>query len=427
MGAPTGNAVIGQSGGPTAVINRSFIGAIVEATKHNQIKNFYGARHGIQGMLNNDYVSLFEQPKFILDQIAQTPAAALGSVRKKPSPEECKKIFDNFKKMDVRYFFYIGGNDSAETAHVINDFAHDEGYELRVVHIPKTIDNDLLVTDHCPGYGSAAKYVACAFLGDNEDNRALKGVKINIVMGRNAGFLTAASTLCKQYPQDGPHLVYLPEAPFDIHSFLKDVQNEYSEHGRCLVAISEGINLEGTYNLTDEKKASYWGARFNEYVSINLPEEFQGKERSQEVDSHGNVQLSGSGTLGDVLSLIIKQNLDISRVRADTLGYPQRSFPLAISEIDAQEAFQVGTDAVINAVSDNFDDGSVAIKREYINGKYFSSTFITPLSSVQRKTKKFPKEWIVGNNYIDERNFQQYALPIVGELPMSGRFVRAIF
>ena len=207
MAGPKGNAVIGQSGGPTAVINRSFIGAIIEARKHGEILEIFGARHGIQGMLNNEYVPLFEQPNFVLKQISTTPAAALGSVRHKPSKEECSRIFDNFKKMNVRYFFYIGGNDSAETAYIINSFAADEGYDLRVVHIPKTIDNDLLVTDHCPGYGSAAKYVACAFIGDNEDNRALKGVKINIVMGRNAGFLTAASILGKQYPKDGPHLV----------------------------------------------------------------------------------------------------------------------------------------------------------------------------------------------------------------------------
>ncbi|MBW2263095.1 MAG: 6-phosphofructokinase, partial [Deltaproteobacteria bacterium] len=154
MPGPKGNAVIGQAGGPTAVINRSFVGAITEARKHTEIEEFWGALHGIQGMLEDDYVPLFKQPSFVLEQIAKTPAAALGSIRKKPTEEECKRIFENFKKRNVRYFFYIGGNDSAETAHVINDFAGSEGYDLRAVHIPKTIDNDLLVTDHCPGYGS---------------------------------------------------------------------------------------------------------------------------------------------------------------------------------------------------------------------------------------------------------------------------------
>ncbi|MFW6181396.1 MAG: 6-phosphofructokinase, partial [Spirochaetota bacterium] len=177
MPGPRGNAVIGQSGGPTAVINRSFIGAIREARKHAEIIELYGARHGIQGMLDNDYVPLLGQPDFVLNQISQTPSAALGSIRHKPGRDECKQIFDNFKKMNVRYFFYIGGNDSAETAYIINSFAAQEGYDIRVVHIPKTIDNDLRVTDHCPGYGSAARYVSCAFIGDNEDNRALKGVK----------------------------------------------------------------------------------------------------------------------------------------------------------------------------------------------------------------------------------------------------------
>jgi 6-phosphofructokinase 1 len=429
MPGPKGNAVIGQSGGPTAVINRSFIGAIMEARKHEEIVEFYGARHGVQGMLRNEYVSLFEQPNFVLSQISQTPAAALGSIRHKPIKEECNQIFDNFKKMKVRYFFYIGGNDSAETAYLINSFAAQEGYDLRVVHIPKTIDNDLLVTDHCPGFGSAARYVAAAFIGDNEDNRALKGVKINVVMGRNAGFLTAASLLAKQYPKDGPHLVYMPEMSFDLDQFLNDVDRTFKEHGRALVAVSEGINRQGIYNLKNGEKPEYISKWLNSFINLNLPKKYLPKEASQavEIDSHGNVSLSGTGMMGDILSIIVKSSLNISRVRADTLGYPQRSFPLSVSEVDAQEAYRVGVDAVIAAVQDNFDEGSLAIKRVDEEGVYQIDTFVTPLQSVQKQTKSYPKEWITDDGSIDERKFREYVNPLVGDLPITGRFVKAIF
>lgn len=429
MSGPKGNAVIGQSGGPTAVINRSFIGAIIEARKHEEIQEFYGARHGIQGMLNNEYVPLFEQPNFVLDQISKTPAAALGSIRHKPSNEECGKIFENFKKMEVRYFFYIGGNDSAETAYIINSFAAREKYDLRVVHIPKTIDNDLLITDHCPGFGSAARYVACVFIGDNEDNRALKGVKINIVMGRNAGFLTAASVLAKQYPKDGPHLVYIPEMPFNIDHFLKDVDDAYKTHGRALIAISEGINQQGIYNLKEGEKPEYVSKWLNTFVTLNLPEKYmpKGENKAVEIDSHGNVSLSGTGMMGDILANIVKSTLSIKRVRADTLGYPQRSFPLAISDIDAKEAYKVGVDAVIAAVGDHFDEGSIAIRRVDQDGGYKIETIISPLQSVQKNTKSFPKEWITDDGKIDERKFGHYVSPLVGDLPRSGRFIKAIF
>jgi len=429
MAGPQGNAVIGQSGGPTAVINRSFIGAIMEARKHAEFLELFGARHGIQGMFNNEYVPLFTQPNFVLSQISKTPAAALGSVRHKPTKDECKKIFDNFKKMNVRYFFYIGGNDSAETAWVINSFAAHEGYDLRVVHIPKTIDNDLLVTDHCPGYGSAARYVASAFIGDNEDNRALKGVKIDIVMGRNAGYLTAASLLARQYPKDGPHLVYIPENPFSIDAFLKDVDTAFKEHGRALIAVSEGINRQGIFYLKEGEKPEYISQWLNSFVSISLPDKYlpKGENKAVEVDSHGNVSLSGSGMLGDMLALIVKSALKIKRVRADTLGYPQRSFPLAISEADAQEAYKVGVNAVIAAVQDNFDEGSIAVKRIDGDGTYKIETFVTPLQSVQKHTKTFPREWVLENGLIDERKFREYVNPLVGELPITGRFVKTIF
>ena len=427
--APKANAVVGQSGGPTGVINASLAGVIEEVCKHNEIKNLYGAIHAVQGIVKEEFVDLKNISINDLEGIASCSSSALGSSRDKPDEEYCHKIFEVFKKRNIRYFFYIGGNDSAETAYIINSFAAHEGYDLRVVHIPKTIDNDLLVTDHCPGFGSAARYVATAFIGDNEDNRALKGVKINVVMGRNAGYLTAASILAKQYRKDGPHLIYMPEMPFDLDQFLKDVDTTFKEHGRALIAISEGINRQGIYNLKDGEKPDYIAKWLNSFVNLNLPKKYLPKEADKvvDVDSHGNVSLSGTGMMGDILSIIVKSSLNISRVRADTLGYPQRSFPLSVSETDAQEAYRVGVDAVIAASQDNFDEGSLAIKRAEEDGVYKIKTFVTPLQSVQKHTRSFPEEWITEEGKIDERKFREYINPLVGDLPITGRFVRAIF
>ena len=311
-----GNMLIAQSGGPTVVINQSLVGAVMEAKKHKEIKKIYGALHGIKGILGEELIDLGRENVHTLQAVANTPSSGLGSVRKKPTPEDCAKIFEKLKKHGVRYFFYIGGNDSAETTHIINEEAKKAGYQLRCFHIPKTVDNDLRENDHTPGWASAAKFVAQAFMGDDLDNAALPGVKINIVMGRHAGFLTAAAALARTYPGAGPHLIYLPERPFDVTRFAAEVKKAYQKHGRCVVAVSEGIvDADGT-----PIAAAY----------------------TKEVDSHGNVQLSGTGALGDFLVGLIKQKTDISRVRADTFGYLQRSFPGVVSENDAKEAFAAG-------------------------------------------------------------------------------------
>ena len=178
-----GNAVIGQSGGPTSVINQSLVGVILEAKKAGHIKELFGSRHGVRGVVNEDFIPLKNAPDDLLERIAQTPAAALGSTRDKPDKAYCEKIFEVFKKNDVRYFFYIGGNDSADTARIVNELAKSANYELRTFHVPKTIDNDLRVHDHTPGFGSAAKFVAAAIMGDNYDNRSLPGIKV----GRDHG------------------------------------------------------------------------------------------------------------------------------------------------------------------------------------------------------------------------------------------------
>jgi 6-phosphofructokinase 1 len=389
-----GNMLIAQSGGPTVVINQSLVGAVMEAKKHKEIKKIYGALHGIKGILGEDLIDLGRENVHTLQAVANTPSSGLGSVRKKPTPEDCAKIFEKLKKHGVRYFFYIGGNDSAETTHIINEEAKKAGYQLRCFHIPKTVDNDLRENDHTPGWASAAKFVAQAFMGDDLDNAALPGVKINIVMGRHAGFLTAAAALARTYPGAGPHLIYLPERPFDVTRFAAEVKKAYQKHGRCVVAVSEGIvDADGT-----PIAAAY----------------------TKEVDSHGNVQLSGTGALGDFLVGLIKQKTDISRVRADTFGYLQRSFPGVVSENDAKEAFAAGREAVRLATSGDID-GSVAIRRK--KGKKYQVHFErVELRSVAKETRHMPDAYIAKNGCDVTKAFWDYAAPIVGQLPKIGRF-----
>ncbi|MCE5272713.1 6-phosphofructokinase [bacterium] len=391
----SGAAVIGQSGGPTNVINQSLIGAILEANKHpDLITNLYGALNGVDGILKERFINLRAESQENLELVARTPSSALRSVRKKPTAEECEKIFQVFQKHGVRYFFYIGGNDSAETAYIINEAAKKANYEFNAVHIPKTIDNDLRETDHCPGFGSAARFVALAFQGANLDNRSLPGVYIGVVMGRHAGFLTAASVLGKKYEDDGPHLVYVPETTFVVDKFLADVDAVYKKYGRCIIAVSEGVHDES-------------GSPIIQVV--------RGKV---ETDSHGNVQLSGSGALGDALSDLIKERLNIKRVRSDTFGYLQRCFPGIVSEVDQLEARQVGVEAVRAAVS-GVGDGSVAIRRVSSN-PYKVSYDVVPLEKVARHTTALAKEYLVGDNGISQK-FVDYALPLVGKLPELGR------
>lgn len=401
MATLTGNAVIGQSGGPTAVINQSLVGVIEAVKKVGHIQNLYGARHGVRGIINEDFISLKEVPGSLLARIAQTPAAALGSTRDKPDAEYCQKIFRIFEKNNIRYFFYIGGNDSADTARIVNDLAKQAKYELRTIHIPKTIDNDLRVHDHTPGYGSAAKFVAAAMMGEDCDNRSLPGIKVSVIMGRHAGFLTAAAALARKKKTDGPHLIYVPEVPVSSEKFLADVDAVYSKQGRCLIALSEGI-------CAPDGKA--WAEKMAEDV---------------ERDSHGNIQLSGSGALGDLVAGWIKQNLPNPsgkklRVRADTYGYLQRSFAGFVSKVDAAEARLVGQKAV--EFSANADlDGSVAMRR--LEGKkYAIEVHLTPLANVARETKHMPAEFIApeGNNVT--RAFIDYAKPLVGPLPKIGSF-----
>ena len=399
----SGNAVIGQSGGPTAVINQSLVGVVETLSPHEQIGRLLGARHGVRGIVNEDFIDLKGLDADLLERVARTPAAALGSSRDKPDEEYCRKIFHVFEKHDVRYFFYIGGNDSADSARIINEMARRADYELRTFHIPKTIDNDLLVTDHCPGYGSAAKFVASAFMGDDRDSASLPGIKINVVMGRDAGWLTAASALGRQDDRDGPHLVYVPEMRFSTTRLADDVREVYSRLGRCQIAVSEGIRDET-------------GTPMTVALAMRLGHRVK-------YDSHGNPQLSGTGALGDFLSDFLRQELNEKyktlRVRADTFGYLQRSFAGYASAVDQREARAVGREAGKYALSGD-TDGSVVLRR--LDGVSYEVAYErAELADVARETRDLPREYLdeAGNHTTDA--FRDYAMPLVGDLPVIGK------
>jgi len=381
-----GKVLVAQGGGPTAVINQSLAGVVLEARKFTHIERVYGAVHGVSGIVDEDFLDLTRETTHNLELVANTPSSALLSTRDKPNAEYCSRMFEVMKRHDIHYFFYIGGNDSSDTLRIVNKQAEEANYPLRCVHIPKTIDNDLVENDHTPGYGSAARFVASAFRGVNLDNRALKGVYIGVVMGRHAGFLTAAGSLARKYVDEGPHLVYVPERHFNLDTFLADVDQVYSRFGRCIIAVSEGISdAEGNPIVT--------------------------KLKDMGADAHGNVQLSGTGALGDLLMDHIKDNLKIKRVRADTFGYLQRSYAGCVSDRDAREAREVGEKAVQYAMWDDID-GSVVIRRPVLD--YGVDYELVPLENVAGKTKHMPDEFIneAGNNVTQA--FHAYARPLIG-------------
>ena len=388
------NMVIAQSGGPSMVINESLVGAVLEARKSDKIGKILGARHGILGILGDDYIDLRKVSAKKLEAIAVTPSSALGSCRRKPDAADCKAIFEAFRKRNVGYFFYIGGNDSADAARIVRIVAEEaekENYPLVVYHIPKTIDNDLRSCDHTPGFGSAARFVASAIRGDDLDNRALEGVKIDIIMGRDAGFLTAASALARAHEDDGPHLIYLPEVPFTEEKFVKDVKAVMKKYGRCVCAVSEGIR---------GKDGVPMGAKLG----------------SGEKDSHGNVQMSGSGALGDALAAILKAKAGVKRVRADTFGYLQRSFPGIASAVDQAEGRAAGEAAVKAALKGELTKGTIAIVRK--EGRKYKVAFApVPIQNAAKYTRSVPKEYIAKNGHDVTQAFLDYVRPIVGELP----------
>ena len=390
----SGKILVAQGGGPTAVINQSLVGVVLEARRHHGIQRVYGARHGVRGIVNEDFVDLTQETSHNLELVANTPAAALGSTRDKPDLAYCQEMFKVLKAHAIEHFFNIGGNDSSDTVRIVAEEAAKAGYPLRCIHIPKTIDNDLVHNDHTPGFPSAARFVAQAFAGANLDNAALPGVYIGVVMGRHAGFLTAASALGKKFADDGPHLIYLPERVFDTERFLADVKAVHERHGRCVVAVSEGIH----------------DAQGRPMLSTLA----QGRAGDPERDAHGNVQLSGSGALADWLCELIKQRLHIKRVRGDTFGYLQRSFVGCVSDVDQREAREVGEKAVQYAVwghQGEMRNGSVCIQRA---GFYAADYALLPLEAVAGKTRTMEDAFISADGTDVTDAFRLYLRPLLG-------------
>ena len=390
---PAPALLIAQSGGPSMVINQSLVGAVLEArAATDRIGAVLGARHGIDGIFKRDFIDLRAPSDEQLEQVAATPSSALGSCRHKPTPEECAELLNILQEQHVGYFFYIGGNDSADTARILAEQAQARGVPLRVGHIPKTIDCDLLGNDHTPGYGSAARFVACAFRGDDLDNRALGGVKINVVMGRDAGFLTAASALARQRADDGPHLIYVPERPFSPDRFCAEVSDALARFGRCVIAVSEGIRTEDGQPVA---------ALF-----------------ATERDSHGNLQLSGTGSLGDYLAKLVREKTGVKRVRADTFGYLQRSFPGIASPTDSAEACAVGREAVRYALSTPADTPAATILIRRKDTADYAVEFVpAPVQTVAKNTRSLPDAFLDPARPDVTDAFVRFAAPLVGPLP----------
>ena len=382
----SGKILVAQGGGPTAVINQSLAGVVLEARRHHGVKLVYGARHGVRGIVNEDLVDLTRETSHNLELVAGTPASALGSTRDKPDLAYCQEIFKVLKAHAIEHFFYIGGNDSADTVRIVAEEAAKASYPLRAIHIPKTIDNDLVGNDHTPGFPSAARFVAQAFAGANLDNAALPGVYVGVVMGRHAGFLTAASALGKKFPDDGPHLIYVPERVFEIPRFLADVKAVYDKYRRCVIAVSEGIHDAG-----------------GQPIITQLAKDI-------EKDAHGNVQLSGTGALADLLCEEIKAKLGIKRVRGDTFGYLQRSFVGCVSDVDAREAREVGEKAVQYAMWGD-RSGSVAIRR---TGFYSVDYELQELSAVAGRTRTMEDDFITPSGTDVTDLFRLYLRPLLG-------------
>jgi 6-phosphofructokinase 1 len=381
-----GNAIVGQSGGPTAVINASLAGVIEEAKQHSEIKGIYGMVNGVEGLLNEAIADLSAEDERAVSLLPKTPSAALGSCRKKLSESDYQRLLDLFAAHDIRYWFYIGGNDSADTTHRVGRLAAEAGWEMRVIGIPKTVDNDLGYTDHCPGYGSVARFNALATRDAGLDTVAMRtvgAVKIIETMGRNAGWITAATALAREQPGDPPHLIYLPERVFDQTRFLEDVRCEVDRGQGCVIAVCEGLRDESGEPLVSSK-------------------------HSLETDSFGHRQLGG---VGDYLVELIAEELGI-RARFDKAGTIQRSCGLAQSEVDVAEARLVG-EAAVRSACDGVTDEMITLER-VSNNPYRCETGLAPLAEVANAERPVPDEFIgAGGNDVTPA-FLDYARPLIG-------------
>ena len=397
-----GSCIFGQSGGPTAVINASAYGVIRAALDAEEITKVYGAAHGIKGVLEDKLYVMDEEDPAELELLLHTPSSELGSCRYKIADPEVddtdyKRILEIFKKYNVRYFFYNGGNDSMDTCNKVSRYMESVGYECRVMGVPKTIDNDLYGTDHCPGFASAAKYIATSCMEINKDARVYDNGMITIVeiMGRHAGWLAASAALAAEFGS-GPDLIYLPECDFDLDKFYADVEKVYAENGKVLVAVSEGIH--------------YADGRF---VS---------EAKTSATDGFGHAQLGG---LASTLAELVKERTG-AKVRGIELSLLQRCGAHLASATDVNEAFTAGKTAVEAAVN-GVTGKMVAFKRVYVDGKYTCEMELLPLSSVANYEKKVPLEWINEEQNGLKHEFIDYVLPLIqGEpkLPLENSLPR---
>lgn len=377
-----GIAVVAHSGGPTSVINASLLGIYEEAARHPEITLLYGAQNGIAGVLQEDFIDLTRQPKELMLQIGQSPSSALGSSRREVTAGDLERVIEIFRAHDVRYFLYNGGNGSMGTALQVAGAAREMQYDLQVVGIPKTIDNDLLETDHTPGYPSAARFFATAIRDIGADNLALSGqVEIVEVLGRNVGWLAAATALARSVPEDAPHLIYFPEAPLPTQKFLGDVDRVYSRLGRCVVAVCEG--------QLDENG-----------------EPFGADVRS---GSRGSLAMN----LAHRLAMLVASRLNV-RARSEKPGLLGRSSALCVPEVDWNEARECGRAAIRAAVS-GMGGQMVTLVREPDN-LYRASTGLAALERVALLERPFPAAWRnqAGNDVTQE--FVSYATPLVGAI-----------
>jgi 6-phosphofructokinase 1 len=386
MSELTGNCLIGQSGGPTAVINASVAGAVTEALNHACIEEIYGCLNGVLGILEEDFIDLAAESQQTIRALKHTPGAALGTCRYKlKKQQDFERVLEVFKAHNIRFFFYAGGNDSQDTADKISKLAQQQGYELRVIGIPKTVDNDLPNTDHCPGYGSVVKYICTTVKELACDNEAMGQhdlVSIVEVMGRSAGWIAAGAALAKRrdHPYDPPHLICLPEVPFTVEKFLEDVRRVLKREKYCLVVVGEGlVDQDGNYIATT----------------------------SGQTDAFGHAQLGGAG---DYLRGLVEQHLGV-KARSARLGIAQRAAAHCASKADVDDAFLAGSAAVKAAVAGVTDKMITLLRAE--TEHYVCETGLAGLADIANGVKKLPREWINEDGVSMNHQFVRYATPLI--------------
>ena len=384
-----GNCLIGQSGGPTAVINASVAGVVAEALNHSCIEEVYGSLNGVLGLLNEDFVDLAAESQQAIRGLRFTPGAALGTCRTKlKKPADFERVLEVFKAHNIRYYFHVGDADSQETAAKLGELAAAQAYDLRIIGIPKTIENDLPATDHCPGYGSALKYIGATVKELALDADAMgQGDLVTIVevMGRNTGWLAAGASLAKRrdHPNDPPHLVYLPEVPFTNEKFVEDVRRVLKREKHCVVVASEGlVDKDGNY------------------VSVETS-----------TDAAGHAQLGG---VGEFMKDLVESQVG-AKARVARLGVAQRAAAHIASKTDADEAFLVGQAAVKAAV--NGETGKLVTLVRGDGDNYTCETGLSALADVVGNLKKLPKEWVNEDGVSLNFQFFRYATPLIqGEI-----------